>query len=227
MEILRAENLGKSYGSGEAAVRALRSASFSVDRGEFVAVVGPSGSGKSSLLNLLGGLDVPSSGRVCVEGRELSAMSEVELSAFRRRKIGFIFQAFNLVPELDVEENIALPLLLDRRRPDPAYLEELLDRLGLAKRRHHLPGELSGGQQQRVAIGRALAARPAIVLADEPTGNLDSASGEEVMRLLKSFVESEGQTLVMITHNSQIASRADRTLSVRDGTLSEMRREAL
>jgi putative ABC transport system ATP-binding protein len=192
-----------------------------------VAVVGPSGSGKSSLLNLLGGLDVPSSGRVCVEGRELSAMSEVELSAFRRRKIGFIFQVFNLVPELDVEENIALPLLLDRRRPDPAYLEELLDRLGLAKRRHHLPGELSGGQQQRVAIGRALAARPAIVLADEPTGNLDSASGEEVMRLLKSFVESEGQTLIMITHNSQIASRADRTLSVRDGILSEMRREAL
>lgn len=227
MEILRAECLSKSYGKGEAAVRALRSASFSVDKGEFVAVVGPSGSGKSTLLNLLGGLDLPSSGRVRVEGRELSAMGEAELSAFRRRKIGFIFQAFNLVPELDVEENMALPLLLDRRRPDPAYLEELLGRLGLAERRHHLPGELSGGQQQRVAIGRALAARPAIVLADEPTGNLDSANGEEVMRLLKSFVEKEGQTLVMITHSAEIAARADRALCVRDGAVSELRREAL
>jgi putative ABC transport system ATP-binding protein len=223
METVKAENLGKSYGSGETAVHALRSASFTIHEGEFVAVVGPSGSGKSTLLNLLGGLDVPSSGRVLIEGVSLSEMREGELAVYRRRKLGFIFQAFNLVPELDVEENIALPLLLDRRRPDPASIEELIGLLGLGERRHHLPGQLSGGQQQRVAIGRALITRPAIVLADEPTGNLDSSSSAEVMRLLRRAVDG-GQTLVMITHNGELAAYADRVLEVSDGAVSELPR---
>ncbi|GGF62050.1 ABC transporter ATP-binding protein [Paenibacillus albidus] len=222
MDILVTERLCKTYGKGETRVDALKEASFTVAKGEFVSIVGPSGSGKSTLLNLLGALDVPTSGKVLLDGRDIYAMNENELSVFRRRNIGFIFQAYNLVPELNVEENIALPLLLDYQKPDKRHIGELLDILGLTERRHHLPNQLSGGQQQRVAIGRALATKPVFILADEPTGNLDSKNSAEVMNLLRLSVAKYRQTLIMITHNSNYATFADRVLGVEDGVVTEL-----
>ena len=224
MDLLKAEALCKTYGSGETAVHALKNASFSVPKGEFVAIVGESGSGKSTLLNLLGGLDVPTSGKVFIDGRDILSMPEKQLTVFRRRNIGFIFQAFNLIPELTVEQNIAFPLLLDHRQPNRAYLEELLGVLNLKQRRGHLPGQLSGGQQQRVAIGRALMTRPALILADEPTGNLDSQNSAEVIALLREASRTYEQTIVMITHNRAIAQSADRVLQVSDGVLTDFGR---
>jgi len=222
LDILITKNLCKTYGKGETKVEALKDVSFSVSKGEFVAVVGPSGSGKSTLLNMLGALDTPTSGKVFLDGKDIFTMKEKELSVFRRRNIGFIFQAYNLVPELNVEENIALPLLLDYRKPDRQYIDELLNILGLTERKHHLPNQLSGGQQQRVAIGRALAARPAIILADEPTGNLDTKSSRDVINLMKLSVDRYRQTLMMITHNQNFASFADRVLNVEDGVVAEL-----
>ena len=222
MEILRTENLSKTYGKGETKVEALKNASFSIEKGEFVSIVGPSGSGKSTLLNLIGALDNPTSGKVFLNGRDIFVMKEEELAVFRRRSIGFIFQAYNLIPELNVEENIALPLLLDYKKPDKEYIEELLNTLGLTDRRHHLPNQLSGGQQQRVAIGRALAARPAVILADEPTGNLDSRSSRDVIDLMKLSVDKYRQTLLMITHNENYASYGDRVFRVEDGIVTEL-----
>ncbi len=222
MEILKTEKLSKTYGEGETKVQALKDVSFSVFKGEFISIVGPSGSGKSTLLNLLGALDFPTSGKVFLDGRDIFLMQEEELAVFRRRNIGFIFQAYNLVPELNVAENITLPLLLDYKKPDARYIDELLDILGLAERRHHLPSQLSGGQQQRVAIGRALAARPAIILADEPTGNLDTKNSRDVINLMKLSVDRYNQTLLMITHNQNYASYADRVFNVEDGVLTEL-----
>jgi putative ABC transport system ATP-binding protein len=222
LEILTTENLCKTYGAGDVKVNALKNASFSVAKGEFVAIVGPSGSGKSTLLNLLGALDTPTSGKVFLDGKDIFTMKEKELSVFRRRNIGFIFQAYNLVPELNVEENIILPLLLDYRKPDRKYIDELLSILGLRDRRHHLPNQLSGGQQQRVAIGRALATKPALILADEPTGNLDSKNSQDVISLMKLSVERYKQTLLMITHNQSYASFADRVLGVEDGIVTDL-----
>jgi putative ABC transport system ATP-binding protein len=222
LEILTTKNLCKTYGKDDVKVEALKDVSFSVSKGEFIAIVGPSGSGKSTLLNMLGALDYPSSGQVFLDNRDIFCMKEDELSVFRRRNIGFIFQAYNLVPELNVEENLILPLLLDYQQPDKAYINELLNILGLMERRHHLPNQLSGGQQQRVAIGRALAARPAIILADEPTGNLDSKNSREVINLLKLSVEQFQQTAIMITHNHSLASYADRVLSVEDGVVTDL-----
>ena len=203
-------------------MEALMNASFSIEKGEFAAVIGPSGSGKSTLLKLLSALDYPTAGKVFVDGRDIYSMKEDELSVFRRRNIGFVFQAYNLVPELNVEENITLPILLDYKKPDQTYIDELMQILGLSDRRNHLPAQLSGGQQQRVAIGRALATRPAIVFADEPTGNLDSKNSRDVMNLLKLSVEQYSQTLVMITHNQDYASYADRIFHVQDGVVSEL-----
>lgn len=222
MNILKTENLCKMYGSGDTRVDALKNVTFSVSKGEFVAIVGPSGSGKSTLLNLLGALDTPTSGKVIIDGMDIFTMKEKEASVFRRRNIGFIFQAYNLVPELNVEENIVLPLLLDYRKPDKGYIDELLGILGLAERRHFLPNQLSGGQQQRVAIGRALAGRPAIILADEPTGNLDTKNSHDVVNLMKLSVERYKQTLVMITHNQSYAAFADRVLGVEDGIVTDL-----
>lgn len=222
MNILSVQNLCKTYGEGEARVEALKNVSFSVSKGEFISIIGPSGSGKSTLLNLIGALDYPTSGTVTVDGKDIFGMKEEELSVFRRRNIGFVFQAYNLVPELNVEENMLLPILLDQRKPDMGYIQELLDMLGLTARRHHLPHQLSGGQQQRAAIGRALAARPAIVLADEPTGNLDSKNSRDVIALLRLSVERYSQTLIMITHNPGFASNADRVLGVEDGVVTEL-----
>lgn len=222
LDILVTERLCKTYGKAETRIDALKEASFTVAKGEFVSIVGPSGSGKSTLLNLLGALDVPTSGKVLLDGRDIYAMNENELSVFRRRNIGFIFQAYNLVPELNVEENMALPLLLDYQKPDKQHIGELLDILGLAERRHHLPNQLSGGQQQRVAIGRALATKPALILADEPTGNLDSKNSGEVMNLLRLSVAKYRQTLIMITHNTNYATFADRVLGVEDGVVTEL-----
>ncbi|MHC1773329.1 MAG: ABC transporter ATP-binding protein [Flexilinea sp.] len=222
MELLKTQELSKTYGTGDTKVDALKNASFSVSKGEFVAIVGPSGSGKSTLLNLLGALDMPSSGKVFLDGKDIFALKETELSIFRRRNIGFVFQAYNLVPELNVEENIILPLLLDYRKPDQPYIDELLNILGLTERKNHLPNQLSGGQQQRVAIGRALAAKPAIVLADEPTGNLDSKNSRDVINLMKLSVERYKQTLIMITHNQSYASFADRVLGVEDGIITDL-----
>lgn len=224
MNILAVESLCKTYGAGDTKVEALKNASFAIAKGEFVAVIGPSGSGKSTLLNMLGALDYPTSGKVVVDSRDIYAMKEEELSVFRRRNIGFVFQAYNLVPELNVEENILLPILLDYKKPDQAYIDELMNILGLTDRRHHLPAQLSGGQQQRVAIGRALATRPAIILADEPTGNLDSKNSKDVVNLLKLSVERYSQTLIMITHNQAYASYADRVFHVEDGVVSELGR---
>lgn len=222
MDILTTKNLYKTYGEGETRVEALKDVSFSVAKGEFVCLVGPSGSGKSTLLNLLGGLDTPTSGQVFIDGKDIFSMRERHLSVFRRRSIGFIFQAYNLIPELNVEENITLPLLLDYREPDKQYIDELLNVLGLADRRRHLPNQLSGGQQQRVAIGRALATRPAIILADEPTGNLDTKNSRDVINLLKLSVDRYRQTLIMITHNQLFSSFADRVLYVEDGVVTEL-----
>ena len=196
MNILEVQNLCRTYGKGEAEVRALDHVSFSVGKGEFIAIVGESGSGKSTLLNVVGALDNPTSGRVLIDGKDIFSMPEKKLTVFRRQNIGFIFQSFNLIPELNVEQNITFPLLLDYQKPDQKYVEELLEILGLKERRKHLPSELSGGQQQRVAIGRALAARPAIIMADEPTGNLDSRNSQEVITLLKSMSAKYRQTIV-------------------------------
>ena len=224
MQLLEVENLSKTYGSGEAAVHALRGASFTVPKGEFVAVVGESGSGKSTLLNLIGGLDTPTAGRVYIDGRDIFTMKDRSLTVFRRRNIGFVFQSFNLIPELTVEQNILFPVLLDYQRPDRAYLEELLGVLDLAGRRHHLPGQLSGGQQQRAAIGRALITRPALILADELTGNLDTRNSGEVIALLKKASRTYEQTIVMITHSRTIAQTADRILQVSDGVVTDFGR---
>ncbi|RUS47469.1 ABC transporter ATP-binding protein [Cohnella sp. AR92] len=219
MNIIEADRLVKTYGKDSTKVEALREVSFSVSQGEFAAIVGSSGSGKSTLLHMLGGLDHPTSGTVRIDGEDLYALKERERAVFRRRKIGFIFQSFNLIPVLSVEENIQLPLLLDHRQPDKEYIRDLIHTLGLDERRKHLPSELSGGQQQRVAIGRALAYRPAIVLADEPTGNLDSANSREVMELLKLAVRQYHQTVIVISHDMNIAAEADRVLRMQDGKL--------
>ena len=222
MNILEVQNLCKTYGKGEAEVRALDHVSFSVGKGEFIAIVGESGSGKSTLLNVVGALDNPTSGKVLIDGKDIFSMPEKKLTVFRRQNIGFIFQSFNLIPELNVEQNITFPLLLDYQKPDQKYVEELLEILGLKERRKHLPSQLSGGQQQRVAIGRALAARPAIIMADEPTGNLDSKNSQEVITLLKSMSAQYRQTILMITHNENHADATDRVLRMTDGRLKDL-----
>ncbi len=222
MNILEVQNLCKTYGKGEAEVRALDHVSFSVGKGEFIAIVGESGSGKSTLLNVVGALDNPTSGKVLIDGKDIFSMPEKKLTVFRRQNIGFIFQSFNLIPELNVEQNITFPLLLDYQKPDQKYVEELLEILGLKERRKHLPSQLSGGQQQRVAIGRALAARPAIIMADEPTGNLDSKNSQEVITLLKSMSAKYRQTILMITHNENHADATDRVLRMTDGRLKDL-----
>ena len=224
MNLLEVDNICKTYGSGETAVHALQEVSFSVPKGEYVAVVGESGSGKSTLLNMIGALDTPDSGKVTIGGKDIFAMNDSKLTVFRRRNIGFIFQAFNLVPELTVEQNIMFPVLLDYQKPDRKYLEELLTVLNLQERRNHLPTQLSGGQQQRVAIGRALITRPSLILADEPTGNLDTQNSSEVIALLKEASRKYEQTIIMITHNRSIAQSADRILQVADGVLTDLGR---
>ena len=215
--ILETKNLCKHYGAGESLVKAIDHADISIFQHEFVAIVGKSGSGKSTLLHLLGGLDYPTSGEVFVDGENIAAYSENSLAVIRRRRIGFVFQAFNLVPSLNVWENIVLPLGLDGRRPDTAFVKDIISTLGLNSKVKSLPNTLSGGQQQRVAIARALAAKPAIILADEPTGNLDTKPGDEVIALLKTSAKKYGQTLVVITHNEDIAQMADRTIIIEDG----------
>jgi len=219
MAFIQVDNLRRQYGQGEARVVALNDVSLSIDQGAFVAVMGSSGSGKSTLLHLLGGVDKPDAGRVIIDGTDLYTLSETELTVFRRRRIGLIYQFFNLVPELTVEENILLPQLLDGKAGDQQQLEELLAATGLSDRRRHLPSQLSGGQQQRVAIARALVNRPALVLADEPTGNLDTRNGHEVMQLLRLANRDMGQTLVLITHDERIARQADRVLTIEDGRI--------
>ncbi len=224
MKLLEIQKLCKTYGSGETAVQALKNVSFSVQRGDYVAIVGESGSGKSTLLNMIGALDTPTSGKVLIDGKDTFSMKDKKRTIFRRRNIGFIFQAFNLIPELTVEQNIIFPLLLDYQKPDWDYLEELLAVLNLNERRNHLPSQLSGGQQQRVAIGRALITRPSLILADEPTGNLDTQNSREVIALLKGTSKKYEQTIIMITHNRSIAQTADRVLQVSDGILSDLGR---
>ena len=222
MEILKVQNLCKTYGSGETKVDALKKVSFSLEKGEFAAIVGESGSGKSTLLNCIGGLDVPTSGSVTMDGNNLFSMKEEERTIFRRRNIGFIFQSFQLVSELTVEQNISFPLLLDYRKPKAADVEEVLEMLGLTERRNHLPNQLSGGQQQRVAIGRALITRPKLILADEPTGNLDSKNSQDVMELLIKASRHYQQTILMITHNNNLTSMVDRVFRVTDGVLTDL-----
>ena len=224
MNLLEVQRICKTYGSGEAAVEALKNVSFSGPKGEYVAIVGESGSGKSTLLNMIGALDTPTSGKVLIDGKDTFSMKENNLTIFRRRNIGFIFQAFNLIPELTVEQNIIFPTLLDYQKPDKKYLEELLNVLNLQERRSHLPSQLSGGQQQRVAIGRALITRPTLILADEPTGNLDTQNSSEVIALLKEASKKYEQTIIMITHNRSIAQTADRVLQVSDGILTDLGR---
>jgi putative ABC transport system ATP-binding protein len=222
MNILKATNLKKYYGGGSAggaAVKALDGVDMAVEQGEFVSVVGTSGSGKSTLLHMLGGLDRPTEGAVEIGGKQIFSMKDDELTIFRRRNIGFVFQSYNLIPVLNAEENILLPIELDGNRPDKAFIDRVIEMLGLSERRHSMPNQLSGGQQQRVAIARALASKPAIILADEPTGNLDSKSGMDVMGLLKVSGEKFGQTIVMITHNPEIAQMADRTIHIEDGRI--------
>ena len=220
MTILSTHDLKKVYGSGESEVRALDGVNFQVEKGEFVAIVGTSGSGKSTLLHMLGGLDRPTSGNVTVDGKEIFTLKDEELTIFRRRKIGFVFQNYNLVPVLNVYENILLPIQLDGDSPDQGYIKEIIDILGLASKLNNLPNNLSGGQQQRVAIARALASKPAIILADEPTGNLDSRTSQDVLSLLKVVGEKFGQTMVMITHNEAIAQMADRIIRIEDGRIA-------
>lgn len=220
MEIVEVQDLCKTYGMGEAKVEALKHVSFTLQKGEFAAVIGESGSGKSTLLNCIGALDEPTGGQIMIDGRNLFAMGEEERTIFRRRNIGFIFQSFHLIPELNVEQNIIFPLLLDYKKPDPRQVEEVLEVLGLQERRSHLPGQLSGGQQQRVAIARAIAAKPAVLLADEPTGNLDSKTSTEVMGLLRKMGKEFHQTIIMITHNEAIARLADRVLHLEDGKIT-------
>ena len=222
-KILRTQNLCKYYGSGENEVRAVQNANIDIQKGEFVAIVGKSGSGKSTLLHMLGGLDTPTSGKVFIRGKDIFSYKEDALAVFRRRKIGFIFQSFNLVSSINVWENIVLPIGLDGRKADEAFVMDIVKTLGLEKKLHNLPNTLSGGQQQRVAIARALASRPDILFADEPTGNLDSRTSDEVIALLKMSVEKYGQTLVMITHDEDIAQIADRILVIEDGKVEELR----
>ena len=222
MEILKVKQLCKTYGSGEAKVDALKNVSFSLEKGQFAAVVGESGSGKSTLLNCIGALDTPTSGKIQIDGQDLFSMKEEKRTIFRRRNIGFIFQSFQLVPELDVEQNIIFPLLLDYKKPEQAKVEEILEVLGLTERRHHLPSQLSGGQQQRVAIGRALITKPKLILADEPTGNLDSKNSSDVIALLTQASRRYQQTILMITHNSNLTASVDRVFRVRDGVLKEL-----
>ena len=217
--ILQAKNLRKVYGSGESEVAALDGVNLSVEKGEFLAIVGTSGSGKSTLLNLLGGLDVPTSGSVVMDGKQLELLSDDELTIFRRRKIGFVFQQFNLIPMLNVWENIILPLKLDNKRVDKRYIRDIIDILGLEKKCDSLPGQLSGGQQQRVSIARAMAIKPSVILADEPTGNLDSRTSQDVLGILKVTSEQYRQTMVMITHNAEIAQMADRIVRIEDGKI--------
>ncbi len=224
MNLLEVHSVSKIYGAGETAVKALKDATFSISKGEFVAIVGESGSGKSTLLNMIGALDTPTAGKILIDGKDIFKMKDAELTVFRRRNIGFIFQAFNLIPELNVEQNIIFPMLLDYQKPDQAYLEELLTILNLKERRYHLPKQLSGGQQQRVAIGRALITRPMLILADEPTGNLDTKNSDEVIALLKRASKLYEQTIIMITHNRSIASTADRVLQISDGVLTDFGR---
>lgn len=219
MELLRVEHLSKVYGEGQNQVKALDDVSLSVEKGEFVAIVGASGSGKSTLLHLLGGVDRPTSGKVYVNDTDIFAMSDDELAIFRRRQVGIIYQFYNLIPILNVEENIAIPLELDGRKAEPGQMEEMLQMLGLTERRGHLPNELSGGQQQRTSIGRAMITRPSLVLADEPTGNLDTRSSNEIMNLLKRSNRELNQTIIMITHNMELAKAADRTIMIEDGKI--------
>ena len=221
MEILRVENLSKVYGTKENKVVALDNVSFSVNKGEFVAIVGHSGSGKSTLLHLIGGVDRPTKGKVIIEGNDIYTLNDDNLAIFRRRQVGLIYQFYNLIPILNVEENIVLPLELDGKKVDKNELNELLDTLGLTNRRTHLPNELSGGQQQRTSIGRAIITHPAIILADEPTGNLDSKASEEIMELLKLSNKKYKQTIIMITHNLELAAQADRVINIEDGHIKE------
>ena len=219
MEILKVKNLCKNYGKGNTLVKALDNISFSVEKGEFVAIVGASGSGKSTLLHLLGGVDHPTSGEIIIDDENIYKLNENNLAIFRRRQVGLIYQFYNLIPILNVEENITLPILLDGRTPDKAYLKELIDILGLKNRINHLPNELSGGQQQRVSIGRALMNRPALLLADEPTGNLDSKASHDIMELLKMSNEKYKQTIIMITHDYNLALNANRIITIDDGKI--------
>ena len=221
MEIVKVENLTKSYGNGEAKVDALKNVNLSIHKGEFVAIVGPSGSGKSTLLHLLGGVDSPTSGKVYINDVDIYSLKEKDLSIFRRRNVGLIYQFYNLIPVLTAKENILLPSELDNRKVEKDYLEDLLKTLGLNGRENHLPNELSGGQQQRTSIGRALINRPSIVLADEPTGNLDSKNSKEVLELLKLSVKKYNQTLIMITHDANIALQADRVITIEDGIIKQ------
>lgn len=219
MKILEIKNLCKTYGNGDTSVKALDNVSFSVEKGEFVAIIGPSGSGKSTLLHILGGVDVPTSGSVIIDGTDISKLDETALAIFRRRQIGLIYQFYNLIPILTVEENMTLPLLLDGKKPDKNMINELTEILGLSKRLKFLPNQLSGGQQQRVSIGRALVNNPALMLADEPTGNLDSRNSHEIISLLRRFNREHGQTVIIITHDENIALSADRTIAIVDGKI--------
>lgn len=221
MEILKIENLSKVYGKGDTAVKALDDVSFSVNKGEFVAIIGPSGSGKSTLLHMLGGVDQPTSGKVFVDNTDIYSLNETQLAIFRRRQIGLIYQFYNLIPVLTVEENITLPILLDGHKVEEKHLGNIVETLGLQKRLSHLPNQLSGGQQQRVSIGRALMSNPALILADEPTGNLDSENSEEIIDLLKMFNKTYNQTLIMITHDDRIALQADRVITIKDGRIAK------
>lgn len=225
MELLTVQHLCKTYGSGDTKVEALRDVSFSMAKGEFAAVIGESGSGKSTLLHCIGALDVPTSGEVHIDGQNLFAINEEARTIFRRRNIGFVFQSYQLVPELNVEQNIIFPLLLDNKKPKQTDVEEILDILGLTARRRHLPAQLSGGQQQRVAIGRALITKPKLILADEPTGNLDSKNSSEVIALLTQAARHYQQTILMITHNANLTASVDRVLRVSDGVLSDLGRK--
>ncbi len=223
MDILKIENLSKVYGEGENQVKALDNVSFSVPKGQFVAIIGPSGSGKSTLLHILGGVDRPTSGKVYLDGQDVYAQNEDQLAIFRRRQVGLIYQFYNLIPVLNVTENITLPVLMDGKKVDKAYLDELVGLLSLKGREKHLPNELSGGQQQRVSIGRALINNPAVMLADEPTGNLDSKNSHEILELLKLSNKKYGQTLIVITHDSNIALQADRIITINDGKIASDR----
>lgn len=225
MVILETINLGKIYGKKQTKVNALNDVNLKINKGEFVAIVGPSGSGKSTFLHLIGGLERPSNGTIKVDGKDICCLSDKELAKYRRQKVGFVFQQYNLIPVLNVKENIELPLKLDNVEIDKDYIEDLMKLLGIEERKDHLPNQLSGGQQQRVAIARALAAKPSIILADEPTGNLDSKTTEEVMDLLKKSIKKYNQTLIMITHNNEIAKKADRVLSIIDGKLKDLHQE--
>lgn len=219
--ILKAEHLVKTYGSGEAAVKALDDVSLEVRKGEFVAVVGQSGSGKSTLLHMLGAMDIPDSGTLTVNGNDIFSLKDEKLAQYRRREVGFVFQFFNLLPVMTAKENILVPLSLDGQKPDMEYLEQIAETLGISERLSHYPHQLSGGQQQRVAIARALISKPSVILADEPTGNLDSASGKEIMTLLKNTIKQLDQTLILITHDNSIAAQADRIVSISDGKITE------